>query len=365
MVLRPAAPPAGLAGEVRRYVEEVEGSGEGLTVHLYFEDLSSGAFFGIRATRPVLAGSTVKVPLVLFLYRLAAAGLLDLGERMSLTEEDFAGTGEEPVEAGVFTLRDLAVSSLQVSENVAANALFRRLGRANVYAFMRDLGAKVIPRGPGMGNVTSARDAALYLKALLRFQFEHPRFGQEPLAFLYDTPFRERLVAYLPPELRVAHKVGTYRDVVADAGIFFLAGRPYVLSVFVRHPWRSAEDEARAERVVAELSHLVYRHMSAPAPRGAAPTVDMAAPAPPGAAPASADPVLALNTRPSGSLAGSDLHGGQEGGQRQGGGHHRQQKDGREDHHPHLPRGAWSRGCCGSFGDLFPALPAPILALAP
>ncbi len=262
LVSRPADEVANLAKTVRRYVDEAEGAGEGYAVHLYFEDLRSGAAFGIRDRRPVLAGSTVKVPLVLFLYHLAAAGLLDLGEMIRLTEEDFADTGEEAVGPGAYTLRALAVSSLHVSDNVATNALLRRLGRRNLYAFMRGLGAHVLPRGPGRDNVTSARDAALYLKALLRFQAEHPRFGQEPLAFLYDTPFRDRLVAHLPPELRVAHKVGTYRDVVADAGIFFLAGRPYVLSVFVRHPWRSEENGAVAESVIAEVSYLVYSHMA-------------------------------------------------------------------------------------------------------
>lgn len=248
---------AALEEELRRYI-----AGTDLEIHLFFEDLASGTAIGFRDRDPVPAGSTVKVPLALYLYHLAREGRVDLNERLSLTPEDFEGTDEEwQPDMRSFTLRQLAISSLQVSDNVATNALIRRLGRADFYAFMRDRGAIVLPTGPGDGNLTCARDTAAYLKALLVFQGK-AGFGLEPLSFLYDTPFHDRLVAHLPWDLRVAHKVGTYQNVVADAGIFFIPGRPYVLSVFVRHPWRDEEDEKAAERAIAEISYLVYQHQT-------------------------------------------------------------------------------------------------------
>lgn len=237
--------------------------GTDLILYIHFEDLVTGATFGFRDREPVPAGSAIKVPLVLYLYTLARDGRVDLGEEIALQLEDFDHTGESR-EPGLrpFTLRELALAALEVSDNVATNALFRRLGRDNLYAFMRRQGALVMPTGPAGDNLTCARDVAAYFKALLRFRAESGRFGEEPLSFLYDTPFHDRLVAYLPWDLRVAHKVATFENVVGDAGIVFLPGRPYVLSVFIRHPWRDEEDEEAAARAIAEVSHLVYEHQS-------------------------------------------------------------------------------------------------------
>lgn len=247
---------APLEETLNRYVQEAD-----LDFHVYFEDLTTGAVIGIRDREPVPAGSTIKIPLVLYLYTLAREGRVDLSEEIGLQSEDFDHTGES-WEPGLrpYTLRELAISALQVSDNVATNALFRRLGRDNLYAFMHNQGAEVQPTGPGEGNRSSARDVAAYFKVLLRFRAETPKLGEEPLGFLYETPFHDRLVAHLPWDLRVAHKVATYENVVGDAGIVFLPGRPYVLAVFVRHPWLDEEDEAAAGRAIAEVSYLVYEH---------------------------------------------------------------------------------------------------------
>lgn len=249
---------AALEETLRDYVK-----GTDLILYIHFEDLATGATVGFRDREPIQAGSAIKVPLVLYLYTLAREGRVDLGEEIALQPEDFDHTGES-WEPGLrpLTLRELALAALEVSDNVATNALFRRLGRDNLYAFMRGQGPLVLPTGPAGGNLTCARDVTAYFKALLRFRAESGRFGEEPLSFLYDTPFHDRLVAYLPWDLRVAHKVATFENVVGDAGIVFLPGRPYVLSVFVRHPWRDEEDEEAAARAIAEVSYLVYEHQN-------------------------------------------------------------------------------------------------------
>lgn len=254
----PRAGYARLEAQLRPYAQSA-----GEEVFLYFEDLTTGTAIGFRDREPVPAGSTVKVPLVLFLYTLARDHKIDLEESMPLLPEDFEETdetwapGPRPP-----TLRELAISALKESDNVAANALIRRLGRGAFYDFLNGLGVLVPPMGPGEANLTSARDVATWFKALIRFRDENPSLDGAPLKFLYDTPFNSRMVAYLPWDVPVAHKVGTFRNVVADAGIVFLPGRPYLLAVFVRHRWRDEEDERAAERTIAEISLIVYAHQA-------------------------------------------------------------------------------------------------------
>lgn len=254
----PRADYARLEAQLRPYAH----SG-GEEVFIYFEDLTTGTVIGFRDREPVPAGSTVKVPLVLFLYTLARDRKIDLQEPTPLRPEDFEGTGETPDPGPrAPTLRELAISALRESDNVAANALIRRLGRGPFYDFLNGLGVLVPPMGPGEANLTSARDVATWFRALMRFQDENPSLDGAPLKFLRDTPFNSRMVAYLPWDVPVAHKVGTFRNVVADAGIVFLPRRPYLLAVFVRHRWRDEEDERAAERTIAEISLIVFAHQA-------------------------------------------------------------------------------------------------------
>lgn len=227
---------------------------------IYFEDLVTGASFGMNADGVFLAGSTIKLPIVLYLYELAAKGKIDLEERAVIREGDMeAGTGYFQTQGPgtVATLRELALASLRFSDNVATNALLRRLGRQKVYRYMQELGASVVPTGPGTRNVTSPRDMGLFLKQLAEFARTHPALAQEIITALNESEFNDMLTAYIPVNIVVAHKQGMIPGSIGDAGIIFLPGRPYILVLFMA-TYNPEEDCIR----LAELSAIVYRFMS-------------------------------------------------------------------------------------------------------
>lgn len=252
-------PPSPDLGPLKQKVASIVDSSSG-RFGISFVDLRTGESFGINEDDVFTAASTFKLPLNLYLYTLAAKGQIDLDEKMTFTEDDYEdGTGviqnEQP--GAEFTLRRLSEVSITVSDNVAANMLIRRLGYDQVLAFARSLGAKAPEQQNGY-SMTTPKDMAIYLKAVLALQKKYPALGDELLGYLANTEFNDRLPGKLPPGLTVAHKIGTQVNVINDAGIVFLKGRPYLLVELSERV-----DEIAAVDLEAEVSKTVYDYMVA------------------------------------------------------------------------------------------------------
>ncbi len=236
---------------------EVMLRGKGGTYGIYVEDLATGMRFGVNPDLEFVAASTIKVPLVLFLYQEADAGRTDLGTAVAIEARDYeGGTGHLQYEAlGTrYTLKELARFTLVESDNVATQMLIRYLGRENFRAFVRSLGAFITP---DRENVTSPRDMATFFKALLDFQKKSPALAGEIMDSLLHTAFTDRLPALLPKDLPVAHKIGNQVRVMNDAGIVYVPGRPYIISVFTQDA-----DEGQAVATIAQISKRVYDYQA-------------------------------------------------------------------------------------------------------
>jgi len=224
---------------------------------VYVEDLNTGLRFGINPDLEFVAASTIKVPLVLFLYRQAQDGKLDLNETLAIKPEDYeSGTGRlqsRPV-GSRYTLRELARLALVDSDNVATRMLLRRLGRESFQAYVHELGAFI---SPDRENVTSPRDMAAFFKAVLAFKKEAPALGGELLDALQHTNFNDRIPALLPPDTPVAHKIGNQVRVVNDAGLVLLTRHPYLISLFT-----DDVNEGEATATLAQISKLVYDYQA-------------------------------------------------------------------------------------------------------
>jgi beta-lactamase class A len=223
--------------------------------NVYFQDLITGKSFGIGATEPVTAASTTKLPTVLYLYTLAAEGKIDLNEKLTYEPGDYQdGSGILAFyvsEGDKYSLQTLANLAITLSDNIANQMLLRRLGRDQVTAFMRSLGAKVV--NPAGDNKTTAADLATYLRAVLELQREHPAWGGRLLDEMEHTTWNAGLNGELPDGVRVAHKYGATTDVANDYGVV-LGSRPYILVVLSGN-----QDSVDAGfQHVARISKLVY-----------------------------------------------------------------------------------------------------------
>jgi beta-lactamase class A len=156
------------------------------------------------------------------------------------------------------------------SSNLATNTLIALVGAEEVNRTMRSLGAQrmQVLRGvedgkafdKGLINTTTARDLATVLRAIEEGRAASPEATSEIRRLLLAQEFNEKIPAGLPAGTPVAHKTGEITAHSHDAAIVYPPGRkPYVLVVLTR----GIQDGAKASKLIADISSIVYGRNSA------------------------------------------------------------------------------------------------------
>ena len=110
---------------------------------LHAVDLDSGREVGLDADEPVVLASVFKTAVLVELYRRAAAGDLEVTERVRVpaATRTAGPTGLSVMrDEAELSLRDLAQWMISVSDNTATDVLMRRLGPERVQATVEALG---------------------------------------------------------------------------------------------------------------------------------------------------------------------------------------------------------------------------------
>ncbi|HSO73727.1 MAG TPA: serine hydrolase [Blastocatellia bacterium] len=254
-------------------------------VAVAFHDLDTRAEMLINPDKNFHAASTMKVPVMMEIYRQAEAGrfaLEDLvpirndftsivdGSHYSLSPDDDSDLTLYKRVGQTAPVRELLHLMITVSSNLATNILIERVGAANVGALMREYGANNmrVLRGVedgkaferGMNNSATARDLMILLRRIAEGRAVSQKASDEMLKVLLDQRSVEGIPSGLPAEARVAHKTGSITKLYHDAGIVYLSKRkPYVLVVLTR----GLEDEKRAHKLAADISREVYESIVA------------------------------------------------------------------------------------------------------
>lgn len=274
-----AAPGAGgrfapLEAEVRRMVAELPG--DTLEVSVALVDLQTGDSLLVDAHRRMHAASTMKVPVMLELFRRADAGELALdgpvevrnafrsiadGSAYTLSASDDSDTEIYGRLGQALTVRELVERMITRSSNLATNLLIDLARPERIAATLGALGASetVVLRGvedgpafrAGMNNTTTAYGLMKTLEGIASGRAASPRATEEMLAILGRQEFREMIPAGLPAGVRVANKTGWITGINHDAAVVLPEGRrPYVLVVLTR----GFQDRELARRTAAEVS---------------------------------------------------------------------------------------------------------------
>lgn len=224
------------------------------------------------------AASTMKVPVMIELFRQARSGSLSLDEPLTIRNEfrsivdgspyhlSEGDDSDSEVYAAIgktLTLRQLCELMISVSSNFAANLLIDRLGVDNIRRTVTALGADGVQvlRGvedqkafdKGMNNTTTARGLLVLLDRIAHGHAVDAKADAEMAEILKRQKFNDAIPAGVPPGTAVAHKTGNITRIHHDAAIVF-APRPYVLVLLVR----GIEDQKQSAALMAELSRLIY-----------------------------------------------------------------------------------------------------------
>jgi hypothetical protein len=201
-------------------------------ISVYYEDLSTGETFSYQSKKMKPAASTIKLPLVLYIYDLVNQNKLDLNEKLTYQKyQYYGGSGviQNDRVGTKYSIKDLVYKCVTYSDNIAFIMLRDRVGRANFQSYARSLGATTVyPNGQ---NMTTADDLGRYLKNVWNFWKKSPKYGNELLNLLTRTVYTKTVATCLKPA-QVAHKVGYIpeKQVYNDAAII-LGDQPYILAI--------------------------------------------------------------------------------------------------------------------------------------
>ena len=250
----------------------------GSEVAVAFHPLDGGAELLIRADDEFHAASTMKIPVMIELFRQVHDGGMRLDDRVPVVNEfhsivdgsPFALDVGDDSDAAVYkrigstmSYRELCDAMITVSSNFATNLLIERLGAKRIQATVDRLGAPGmhVLRGveddkafqKGLNNTTTARALMTLLLRIANGEAVDRSSSEQMVAVLKRQSFNDRIPAGLPAGTVVAHKTGEITKIQHDAAIVY-AKRPFVLVVLVR----GQADPKVGSRLIADITRTLY-----------------------------------------------------------------------------------------------------------
>jgi beta-lactamase class A len=250
---------------------------------VWAQDLRTGRQVARWADVPFETASTIKVLILVEVYRQAAQGQLSLSEPLTLAPQHMVtGSGVlRDLTPGLrLSIRDACALMMGVSDNVATNMLLDRVGIQGVerlaatwgLTHTRLFGPLHFDREPAAGvGQSTPRELGDVMRRLALGQAVSPEADRDMLALMRRNQYDTALTRHLPyelleepapgqdPVLRVASKSGTWEGVRAIVGYLWGPGTAYVVSLMSQGcPDRRMHVDNEAMLVLPQVSRLVF-----------------------------------------------------------------------------------------------------------
>ena len=236
-------------------------------VAVEIRDLSTGYTSGYNMNAVMPAASTIKIPIMVEVFRQMEAGKFDLNRRVELYASDRDwGSGDiasSPVGA-TFPVSTLLTQMITVSDNTAANMLIRLVGRSEINSTMRELGLHHTDltdyiRTEEWSVRTSLRttpsDMVSLLSDMARNKLIDEWSSKQMIAILEHQEINTLLPVPLP-DIPIAHKTGSFNDTLNDVGIVY-ADSPYVIAVLTT----DLPSLPVGRSIIHRISKVAYTHI--------------------------------------------------------------------------------------------------------
>jgi len=310
----PTETPTAAALSTEEYTAQLDSMVAGLLGHygVMIAEPDGTPLYSYGASDQFESASLYKLAVMVEVYRQRELGLLSFDDLITMEEGYFQEAGDDEwlnssYAGESFTVEALLWEMIDASSNAAAWALLDYVGTENVNAAMAELGlgATAIRWSPSGGwfphpeqdlesdedvpaeelpaeeepteeepepsgarpgtrasyawvdentpNVTSAEDLAWLYAQLLQGVVVSPEASAEMLELLAQQQINDRLPAYLPEGVVVAHKTGNLDGIVHDAGVIYAPAGPVIVVVL--------SDEVNPDEAnlfIAQLGELTY-----------------------------------------------------------------------------------------------------------
>jgi len=267
-----------LSEELERLAAERKAKAIAVALH----DLETDFRFSLRGDRWFHAASTIKVAVLLAVFRAADQSRLRLDDSLHVRNRFFSAA-----DGAVFHIspdRDatpelyhvigrtakisaLARAMICGSSNLATNLLLDLVGVEYARTVLREAEVNGVEMRRGVEDHTAherginneaTAHGLLSLLSAIRSDFLSNESKQRVIQILLEQRFNSMLPAGLPSHATVAHKTGEISTASHDIGIVYLPERePYIAAILTEF---DADQEGRRETVAA-ISEAIYRSL--------------------------------------------------------------------------------------------------------
>jgi beta-lactamase class A len=231
-------------------------------------DLTSGRLLQYNGDTVFPQASSIKIPIMIEVFRQVAEGRVKLDERVTLQPgESVGGSGHLGIllRSGPVTqtVRELITAMIETSDNTATNRLVALVGMDAVNQWLGSAGfqhtklqRRMLEPGAAAANrenISTPIEMARMAELLYQGKAINPKASAEMIEILKlpQADFR----ASIPTSISVAAKPGELTGVRAETGIVFVDKRPFALSVMSTYL-------SSGENPVPAIARLVYEHFA-------------------------------------------------------------------------------------------------------
>ena len=241
-----------------------------LSPGIFFMDLETGDYLSINGDKSFAAASTIKYPILIALFQQVDAGEIQLDETLVMGRKHIVGGSGNMQYAKVgskFSLLETATRMMTISDNTATNMIIDRLGGiTQLNQKFRSWGLENTVMRNRLGdfngtNKTSAKDLVKLSALMENNQLVSNTSELQVIGIMNGCHNKSLLTSGLGSGAKIAHKTGTLRFVLGDAGIIETSsGKRYLAGVFVQRP----NNDSRGTDFIRQVSQVVYGYFDQP-----------------------------------------------------------------------------------------------------
>lgn len=230
---------------------------------IYFEDLYSSTWMGIKETTSFTPASLLKVPLAVTILKMSEENELNIDKKVMIKKEDLRddfGNMFFLGENGTYSISNLLDIMLIDSDNTALRALVRQASDELIIEARIGLGLPISSVTQNENTIKlSPKQLSNIFRTLYYSGYLNRANSQKILELLTRAHFDNWLKAGLPKDTIMAHKFGKWVSdkSVHDCGIVYHPRRDYIICVMSIN---TSNEEA--EKTISEISKIIYDYVS-------------------------------------------------------------------------------------------------------
>lgn len=229
-------------------------------------DLKTGRTLSYHGDTVFPQASSIKIPILIELFRSSKAGTIQLDAKITLTErEKVGGSGhlKSLLRSGpiTFTVLEVATAMIETSDNTATNKLIGMLGMDRINRTVHEMGfpktklqrimLDTAAAAEDRENISTPNEMAGIAALLYRDRAVDAESSQKMIGILklVEADMRDAV----PAPIEVASKPGGLNGVRCETGIIYVPGRPFALSV-------ASSFLTTGENPIGEVTRIVLKH---------------------------------------------------------------------------------------------------------